>query len=489
MGFRQPLEASAMVRAWLAGTPRGVKGATARAQFADVAPLVIEHVAKAEHPDAALVAFDRFLGNLSGGARLFSVLRRNPDLTALLAQVLGTAPRLADTLAQHPDLFATLVEPAFFGPLPEPGQLAARLAGSLDEARSYEDFLDSVRRFGQEQSFLIGARVLSGTVSAQQAGPAFAALADTVLRALHRKVGEAFAQAHGTVPGAETAILAMGKLGGREMTATSDLDLIVVYDFDAERPDSNGPRPLHAAPYFARFTQRLINALTTPTNFGSLYRVDMRLRPSGRSGPLATSIAAFEGYQHAEAWTWEHMALTRARVVSSPAPFAARVEAAIRDVLCAPRDAGATAADVVEMRRAIAQEKGDAARWDLKYAAGGLVDIEFVAQYLQLVHAAAHPDVLDTATAAVLEKAARLGLIAAEDADVLRPAVRLYQDLDQILRLCVPGPFDPKTAGASLAALLARAADVPDFATLEAHLADTQERVRKSFARILGEAP
>jgi glutamate-ammonia-ligase adenylyltransferase len=183
------------------------------------------------------------------------------------------------------------------------------------------------------------------------------------------------------------------------------------------------------------------------------------------------------------------MALTRARVVSSPAPFAARVEAAIRDVLCAPRDAGATAADVVEMRRAIAQEKGDAARWDLKYAAGGLVDIEFVAQYLQLVHAAAHPDVLDTATAAVLEKAARLGLIAAEDADVLRPAVRLYQDLDQILRLCVPGPFDPKTAGASLAALLARAADVPDFATLEAHLADTQERVRKSFARILGEAP
>jgi glutamate-ammonia-ligase adenylyltransferase len=490
MGLRHPLEVSAKVRGWLAGEPRGLKGATARAQFADVVPLLLDRIAKAGNANAALVAFDHFLGNLSEGARLFSLLRQNPDLVALVASVLGTAPRLADTLAQHPEVLDTLIEPASFGLLPEPDELALSLKRSLDQAHSYEDFLDRVRLFGQQQSFLIGARILSGTVSAHQAGTAFAALADTVVRTLHEKVADAVRAAHGAMPGGDTVVLAMGKLGGREMTANSDLDLIVVYDFDPAHPDSDGPRPLHGAQYFARFTQRLINALTTPTNYGRLYDVDMRLRPSGRSGPVATSLASFDDYQRNEAWTWEHMALTRARVVSSSsATLATRVEAVIRDVLCAPRDAATTAADVVEMRRAIAQEKGDAARWDLKYAAGGLIDIEFIAQYLQLVHAAAVPDILDTATAAVLEKAARLGLLAVEDAEVLRPAARLYHDLGHILRLCVAGPFDPKSAGPSLAALLARAADVPDFATLEAHLADTQARVRKSFARVLGDVP
>jgi len=379
-----------------------------------------------------------------------------------------------------------LIDPAFFGALPGPDRLAAGLARSLEQADSYEDFLDRVRRFGQEQNFLIGARILSGTVSAQQAGEAFAAVADTIVRALHAKVAESLRILHGAVPGGNAVALAMGKLGGREMAANSDLDLIVVYDYDPAHPDSDGPRPLHAAHYYARFTQRLVNALTTRTNYGRLYDVDMRLRPSGRSGPVATSLASFENYQHREAWTWEHMALTRARVVAGAPALAARVEAVIRGVLCAPRDAKAVAADVAEMRRAIAAEKGDAARWDLKHAAGGLVDLEFIAQYLELVHAAAAPEILATATATVFDKAARLGILAPGDAEVLRPATRLYHDLGQLLRLCVAAPFDGKSAGAGLMELLARAADVPDFATLDAHVADTQVRVRGVFGRILG---
>ena len=196
------------------------------------------------------------------------------------------------------------------------------------------------------------------------------------------------AENHGRIRGQQTALLALGKLGGREMTATSDLDLIIVYDFDAEHPQSDGARPLYGAQYFARLTQRLIGALSSQTNYGALYQVDMRLRPSGRSGPVATSIEAFASYQETEAWTWEHMALTRARVISGPPEFAARVEQTIRAVLCRKRDPAVIAADVVDMRQAIAQEKGEDARWDLKYAAGGLVDLEFIAQYLQLVHAA-----------------------------------------------------------------------------------------------------
>jgi [glutamine synthetase] adenylyltransferase / [glutamine synthetase]-adenylyl-L-tyrosine phosphorylase len=225
------------------------------------------------------------------------------------------------------------------------------------------------------------------------------------------------------------------------------------------------------------------------TNFGALYQVDMRLRPSGRSGPLATQIGGFESYQEREAWTWEHMALTRGRVVSSPQVFAARVEAVIHKVLCRKRDARAIAADVVEMRGAIAKEKGDADPWDLKYSVGGLVDIEFVAQYLQLVHAAALPEILDTSTARMLDKAARLGVLAPEDAAVLRPAVRLFHDLTQVLRLCLPGTLDPKAAGTGVLALLARAADLPDFPALAAYVAEIQRQVRECFVRILGKAP
>ncbi|HSV23541.1 MAG TPA: bifunctional [glutamine synthetase] adenylyltransferase/[glutamine synthetase]-adenylyl-L-tyrosine phosphorylase [Xanthobacteraceae bacterium] len=489
MGFQHPIVVSTAVRSWLAGRPRGLRGEVARARFAELAPLLIDHIARVENPDAALAAFDRVLSNLHGGARLFALLLQNPDLVALVARMLGAAPRLADTLALHPEVLDPLIDPAFFGALPGSERLATGLSRSLDQADSYEDFLDRVRRFGQEQGFLIGARILSGTVSAQQAGEAFAAVADTIVRALHAKVAEVFRASHGEVHGGDAVVLAMGKLGGREMAANSDLDLIVVYDFDAAHPESDGPRPLHASHYFARLTQRLVNALTTRTNYGRLYDVDMRLRPSGRSGPVATSIASFAGYQHHEAWTWEHLALTRARVVSGASALVARVEAVIRDVLCRPRDARAVAADVVDMRRAIAAEKGEATRWDLKYAAGGLVDLEFIAQYLQLVHAAAVPGILDTATAAVFEKAVREGILTVEDAEVLRPAMRLYQDLSHILRLCVAAPFDPKSAGSGLTQLLALAADVPDFNTLEAHLADTQARVRNCFVRILGGEP
>ena len=343
--------------------------------------------------------------------------------------------------------------------------------------------------FGLEYMFLIGVRILSGTLTARQAGEAFARLADAVIRAVHRAVVDNFAATYGHLQAEETAVLAMGKLGGQEMTATSDLDLILIYDFDQSRPESDGERSLYGAQYFARLTQRLINALTAQTNYGALYQVDMRLRPSGRAGPLATQIHGFTGYQDTEAWTWEHMALTRARVVSASPAFKARVEDAIRAVLRRPRDAELVAGDVVEMRAAIAKEKGDQDRWDLKYAAGGLVDIEFIAQYLQLVHAEERPEILDTSTPRVLDKAQSLRILAAEDAEVLRAAVRLYQDLTQVLRLCLAGPFDPKAAGAGLLRLLARAADVPDFAALDATLVETQAKVRESFVRILGKAP
>jgi len=489
MGFRRAPEIVDAVRNWRSGAYRAVRGEQARENLVNLTPVILDQLSRAENTDASFAAFDRFLAGLRAGGRLFSLLRQNPELVRFVALIIGAAPRLADILAHHPHFIDPLVDPGFFCALPDEARLRDNLESSLTDTSGFEAMLDAIRLFGQEHMFLIGARIISGSLSAQQAGETFARLADVLLNVVHRWVQTEFAKTHGYISGGESAVLALGRLGAREMTASSDLDLIVVYDFDQEHPQSDGKRPLHGSQYFARLTQRMIGALTVQTNYGVLYPVDMRLRPSGRSGPVATQIDGFKHYQEHEAWTWEHMALTRARVVSGTPDFSARVEAVIRKVLCRPRDMPAIARDVVDMRGAIAKEKGDADPWELKYAAGGLIDIEFIAQYLQLAHAAKLPEMLDTSTVRTLEKAERLGVLAPQDAAVLRLAVRLFHDLTQILRLCLPASFDPQAASPGILALLARAADLPDFPTLSAHLTDTQRAVRASFIRILGGAP
>jgi len=487
LGFKKPLMVAEIVRQWTAGEYRALRLDATRQAFLEFLPALIGGLADAEEPDNAVVAFDHFLQALQRGGRLISLLGQNRELVALVALVLGAAPRLGDMLARQPQIMDGLIDPRFFGAMPDRRELSDRLAATLGDADSYEEFLDRLRLFGQESLFLIGVRILSGTVSARQASVAFADVAEGIVDTLHRLVLEQFAVQHGRIKGQRTAIVAMGKLGSREMTASSDLDLILIYDFDHDQPDSDGARSLHGAQYFARLTQRLISAFTTRTNYGVLYEVDMRLRPSGRAGPLASRLDSFAEYQDHEAWTWEHMALTRARVVSSSPEFRRSVEGTIHDVLIRRREGAEIASDVAEMRRAIALEKGEDDVWDLKYAAGGMVDIEFIAQYLQLVHAAERPEILSVSTLQVLDNAARLGILPATAVEVLRPAARLYHDLTQILRLCVSGKFRPETAGEDLLRVMTRAGDAPDFSSLEARLRETQAEVRRVFLTLLGD--
>jgi glutamate-ammonia-ligase adenylyltransferase len=485
LGFKKPIMVAETVQKWMEGEYRVLKVETTRQAFVAFVPALIVGLAHAEEPDNAVIAFDRLLQALQRGGRLISLLSQNSELVALLALVLGAAPRLGDMLARQPRILDGLIDPRFFGAMPDQRELSLRLAATLQDANSYEEFLDRLRLFGQESLFLIGTRILSGTVSAQQASLAFADTGEGIANTLHGLVVDQFATQHGRIKGQQTAILAMGKLGSREMTATSDLDLILIYDFDPEEPDSDGPRSLHGSQYFARLTQRLISAFRTRTNYGVLYDVDMRLRPSGGAGPLASRIDAFAEYQQNEAWTWEHMALTKARVISAPPAFRARIDRLIREVLMRPRDRAVIASDVAEMRRAIALEKGEDDVWDLKHAAGGTVDIEFIAQYLQLVHAAATPEILNVGTPQVLESAARLGLLPQAAAEILRPAARLYHDLTQILRLCVNGRFRPETAGEDLLRVMTRAGDAPDFSSLEARVRETQSEVRRVFRMLI----
>ncbi|MGM4987216.1 bifunctional [glutamine synthetase] adenylyltransferase/[glutamine synthetase]-adenylyl-L-tyrosine phosphorylase [Tardiphaga sp. 841_E9_N1_2] len=485
LGFRKPAMVAETVQHWMTDDYRALKYEGTRQAFMEFVPSLIVGLADAEEPDLAVVAFDRFLQALQRGGRLISLLSQNRDLVALVALVLGAAPRLGDMLARQPQIMDGLIDPRFFGAMPDQRELSTRLAATLEDANSYEEFLDRLRLFGQESLFLIGTRILSGTVSAQQAGIAFADVAEGIAHTLHGLVLDQFVAQHGRIKDQQTAIVAMGKLGSREMTAASDLDLILIYDFDHDAPDSDGPRPLHGAQYFARLTQRLISAFTTRTNYGVLYEVDMRLRPSGRAGPLASRIDSFAEYQETEAWTWEHMALTRARVISATPAFREKIERVIRDVLTRPREITIIANDVAEMRQAIAEEKGEDDIWDLKHAAGGMVDIEFIAQYLQLVHAAEKPEILSISTQQVLENAARLGVLPPAAADVLRPAVRLYHDLTQVLRLCVSDKFKPETAGTDLLRILARVSNEPDFSSLQARVRDMQADVRQVFRAVV----
>ena len=485
LGFEEPIKVAEIVRQWMAGEYRVFKAEPTRNAFAEFVPALMDGLAHAEEPDRAVAVFDRFLQALQRGGRLITLLGQNRDLVALVALVLGAAPRLGDMLARQPRLMDGLIDPRFFGAMPDKRELSARLAATLKDADSYEEFLDRLRLFGQESLFLIGTRILSGTVSAQQASIAFADVAEGIVHTVHGLVTDRFAAQHGRISGQETAILAMGRLGSREMTASSDLDLILLYDFDPDHPDSDGAKSLHGAHYFARFTQRLISAFTTRTNYGVLYEIDMRLRPSGRAGPLASHIKSFAEYQEHEAWSWEHMALTRARVISASPEFRARIEDVIHAALTRPRQASGIAHDVADMRRAIALEKGEDDHWDLKYAAGGMLDIDFIAQYLQLVHANEKPGILDVSTLQVLENAERLGVLPHASAEVLRAAARLYHDLTQILRLCVSERFKPETAGDDLLQVMARAGDAPDFSSLEARVMETQAEVRRLFQAIV----
>jgi glutamate-ammonia-ligase adenylyltransferase len=485
MGFARPSDVLAAIRGWHHGRYPAVRSARTRELLTEVQPTLVAALAETADPDRAVAAFDRFLSELPAGVQLFSLLKANPALLRLVADIMGTAPRLARVLSRRRRLLDAVIDPRSFSPIPSARDLDALLAAEIDAARDPQDVLDRLRIVGSEQAFLIGVKVLSGSINASEAGQAYALLAERIISALVDDVGKEMRRAHGDIPGGGAVVVAMGKLGGREMTASSDIDLIVVYDFDPKAHQSDGEKPLAPTAYYARFTQRLISALSAPTAEGTLYEVDMRLRPSGLKGPVAAQLSTFSEYQATEAWTWEHLALTRARVLTGPPALRAKVEAAIRDTLVRRRERANIAADVLDMRKRIEAEKGTDDIWDLKQVAGGLVDLEFIVQYLQLIHAARHPDVLDQNTLAAYRKLEAAGVIPREDALRLIEATRLVQNLTQVIRLCLDEIFDPETAPSGLKDLLARAAGAPDFPALEKALVTMLAGVRSRLSALI----
>jgi glutamate-ammonia-ligase adenylyltransferase len=398
------------------------------------------------------------------------------------------APRLASTLARRPAAIDAMLDGAFFESIDIAEdrsfmETAIRRATPQDQIGAFEAAMDAVRRVHREQAFRVGVQVMSGTASAEIAGKAFADLADLCVSALARAALAETARLGGDFRG-DVAVVALGKCGGREMSAGSDLDLMTFYRAAAPS-ETSSLKGWDAATFYGRFTQRLIAALSSQTAEGGLYEVDMQLRPSGTKGPVAVSQAAFETYYEQDAETWELLALTRARVIwATSDAFAAQAARAIETALRRPRDRNKTAQDVCEMRQLLETERPPKGPWDLKLSPGGLVDIEFAVQFLQLAHAA-HGGPLEPNTARAIMALRAAGLAAEGSMDALADGGGLQQDLTQLLKVALSDDPDPAGEPPAFRALLARAGGARDFRQLRARLEAARAAGRKAYDLIV----
>ena len=486
VGFARALTTIDIFRGWAEGRYESTSTERARTIIREILHEIIAALGRTPDPDRALARMDKFLQALPEDISFFSMLRANTWLLNLIAVVMGSAPRIADTLGAHPRLLKAVLDPSFFLPVPDREPLAADLEEQLEEVSAAEDRRARVAAWADDRRFQVGVQTLQNLVTVDEASASLSYIAEVSIDVLLREVLTDLQERHGAVPGCACAVVAMGKLGAVEMTFESDLDLLFIADVDDETTTSSGPKPLEARRFYARAAQRLIAALQTRSAAGKLYEVDMRLRPSGESGPLATTLRAFREYHANDAWTWEHMSLTRARAVAGDPNAVAAVKAEIQKILTRPRDPAELLRDVAQMRRRIAAEHRSTEPFELKYVRGGLVDLEFVAQYLQLLNAEQHPQVLAGGTVACFQALAGAGVLDVEEAGFLADAVRMQRSIQAILRLAWSRSDAVRSAPEALRNKLANALDCDDFSELESRLRDTQEQVFQAFRRHVG---
>jgi glutamate-ammonia-ligase adenylyltransferase len=490
MGFSNPAGVVAVVHGWLAGRPRALRSQRARELLTEVLPRLLAAVARQTDPDVVLARLDGFFSTLPTGVQPLSLFQHNPGLLDRVAAVLGAAPSLAQHLASVPSALESFL-------LPDEAEFSRQqLRARLHDARNLEDAITVIGRVVREEDFRISVATMENRLDADASGLARAALADAALSELFPRVIAEQIERHGRVPGGGMVVVALGKLGGREMMAGSDLDLMFVYDHPAEVTESvvaprSSARKLPASQWFIRAAHAFVAALTATGPTGPLYAVDMRLRPSGNKGPVAVSLTSFRSYHAKAAWTWERMALTRARVIAGPGTLRPRVAAAIREAIASARPASRTRADAAAMRARVARELPAAGPWDVKFRPGGLVDVEFVAQMSQLVYARVRPDVLSPTTRIALRRLAGAGLLDRMDAAVLVHADHLWRTVQGLLRITLGRSLGEKLPSPSAQALL-RAASAGDIDELRAAMDDVAQRVHAIFTRLIGwhrEAP
>ncbi len=485
LGFEDAALASTTIRKWHYGSYPATRASASRAHLTELLPSLLRIISAAGNADEALARFDHFLSQFPAGVQLFSLLRNNQNLCQMLIAFMASAPRMADAVIHRAHVMDGLIDPAFADGVSDKNILIDKVTSFLGQANSFEDLIDRARIIGQEQKFLIGAGFISNTVEAKKAGEQFSVLAQVLLEQLFEAVQKEFQSKHGIVEGSQVALLAFGKMASKEMTATSDLDFILLYDAPKGVEYSDGNRPLATAHYFSRLTQRLVAALSAPTAEGVLYEADMRLRPSGNAGPLATSLAAFENYQKNEAWTWEHLALTRARVMGAEKQFENKINALIKEVLALPVDRKKIISDVAEMRSLIAKERKPKHDFDLKLLDGGLIDIEFLAQTAQLLEG----DKISLPQAGAGNVIKRLGEIKLlPQAERLGEIHYIYATILQSMSICLIDPHRRDDWSLAFKDLLSQLCNAVSFERLEEDIKTMQNDViiaTKEFYKII----
>ena len=472
LGFREPQPVSAAIRAWHHGRIGATRSERGRELFTRLAPRLLEACGESGAADAAFVRFARFFAGLSAGVQVQALLLARPEVLKELVQVLAYAPRLGDLLARHPSTLDAMLDPSG-------GEAAdAAVAAAAQPVRGdFEGVMNALRRVRREQALRLGFGLLNGALDPDRAGSAYAALADACLTAVAEAALDDVLRVAGPMAG-RVAVVALGKAGSRELTAGSDLDLMVVYD--AAPGAISGKRSWAADTLYSRFCQRLTAGLSSPTAEGVLYDVDLRLRPSGGKGPVAARLSSLSGYYEAEAETWELMALTRARTVwARPVEFQEAVDATLAAALRGAAHRRSVDEDVWAMRRLMERERGPAGFWDLKHAEGGLIDAEFAAQRMRLRSGTRG------GTAEALTDAAASGAATAGEADALATAWRLHQRLSQVMNAAFEEPPDPANEPPAFQRLLARTGGTRDYRSLVLRLSRARRRARRALATLL----
>lgn len=441
-GFADKSMVRDRIAAWREGKTRTTRSDAARSALDKVLPALIAALGRAPAPDAALNRFDDLVARLPSAINLFRLLEARPALIGQLANILSHAPTLAAQLARRANLLDGLIDASALDPAPPVADLVETWRKG-ERGEDYQQLLDRIRMAVGEQRFELGAQLITGASDPIEVGRGYGRTAEAALETLAAAAVAEFEAAHGRVPGGELLILALGRFGCGVMTHASDLDLIYLFtgDFLAE---SEGLRPLGATTYFQRLAQRVTVAMSVQTAAGPLYEVDTRLRPSGTQGLLAASVDSFARYQEEGAWTWEHMALTRARPVFGSPRARDEVCAIIRRTLCRPRDVAKLVADAAKMRGDICTHKPPAGPLDVKLIEGGLVDAEFAVHVLQLSRRIGLDPDLSVAIAA-LEQA---GLLAPGFGNAFALLTRMLITL----RLVAPDSAEPPEASRALVA-------------------------------------
>jgi [glutamine synthetase] adenylyltransferase / [glutamine synthetase]-adenylyl-L-tyrosine phosphorylase len=474
-GFDDPIAARLRIEGWRSGKIRSLRTPAARTAFEAMLPVLAQAFGKAPDPMRAMNRFDRLVERLPTGVNFFRLLEAQPALTRILATVLSHAPALAEQLGRRPDLLDTLVDASAFAPVPPVDELAADFARPDRADEDYQMVLDRVRRRVNERRFALGVQLVAAHRDPIEVTEGYSRVAEAAIEVLADAAVCDFEARHGRVPGSELLILGLGRLGGEALTHASDLDLVYLFSGTHEA-ESDGPRPLRATDYFNRLAPRVTAALSVPTAAGPLYDVDTRLRPSGEDGMLAISVESFERYQREQAWTWEHMALLRARPVYGSARARGALCESIKAVLRRPRDPARLVADAVTMRAEIAVHKPPMGPLDVKLGPGGLVDLEFAVHMLQLRHGIGLDPHLENA----LAELAAAGLVS----DEIDPALRLLSRMLVIFRLVAPESEAPPPATRPL---VAEACGQDDWDALLAAEGEARQRVSALWREVTGQ--